>query len=792
MTVAAWGGGGGVNGAEILDDRCHAEGAGGMEQATFHVTPGQTLHVTVAGKGGDGTFFHGPSPYVPGYGGPGGYGGGGNGGTTQGLVGQDGVGFEAGGGGGGASSVSIAGSPLLVAAGGGGCGGNAGSGNYSDGGNDGSSGTNGAGQYGAQGGGPGTRNAGGGGGQYAGRDGARGQGGAGGGGGYDGGGGGGGGYYGGGGGGGSQGQYGGAGSPAATRAPGGGGGGGSDFIAPSGSAVTSSPGSWDASGRVNILWAFHVALSLNPDTVNVCSTTSCPTKVTATATVTGSTGQPVPGESVSFSSSNPGVKIGPVTDHGDGTYTTSLEPSADPGDVTITATDDSQSPPVTGTATLHQDCQPPGPATDAGGASAASVTPPKHCTKTQMRCVQQIVDRLPEGQCVVSVIDRWPRHPTAPTGTVIIRVTGAIVPLPQNFHSGPVHFPTAITSYSTCRLHRVDVARSLCIWQFGSSSETALPFAMSPRIARAFYPGDATHDVSQSSPVPVPTVPVIVPHFWSTPTGQSILKTWAIAQGGGALTVDAVLGTAKAIKDGEAAGGLAAVTNASKFIAGKANPYLTAISYGLKGGALLDTIYALAADPFDPHYKVLAVPHPLAAPRIAVSDPAGRRLVRSYLSNIELQAAVARTLDTTINRASSATTRHDPAAHKLQAEAARKYFRELAGLAGKQLALQQQIAKLLGRLLAKAHLEHKLSLAHVSVAAIEGELSKRPVAGKQASFLRGIGASASYLALYQNATATIISSPRPFNLPAIISNPALTKLELKVASVLQADAARLH
>src|SRR5205807_842844 len=105
----------------------------------------------------------------------------------------------------------------------------------------------------------------------------------------------------------------------------------------------------------------------------------------------------------------------------------------------------------------------------------------------------------------------------------------------------------------------------------------------------------------------------------------------------------------KAIKDGEAAG--AVVTEASKTIAGKANPYLTAVSLGLTIGGAADGLYSLLADPYDPHFKVVAVPHPVAAPRIAVSDPAGRRLLHSYLKNIELQAAVARTLDTTINRA---------------------------------------------------------------------------------------------------------------------------------------------
>jgi len=64
---------------------------------------------------------------------------------------------------------------------------------------------------------------------------------------------------------------------------------------------------------------------------------------TITATVSRPTG-PVPGEHVSFSSTDTSERLGPVTDNGDGTYTMTLTASHAVGAATITATDGSLDP----------------------------------------------------------------------------------------------------------------------------------------------------------------------------------------------------------------------------------------------------------------------------------------------------------------------------------------------------------------------------------------------------------------------------------------------------------------
>jgi hypothetical protein len=75
---------------------------------------------------------------------------------------------------------------------------------------------------------------------------------------------------------------------------------------------------------------------------------------TATATVKDATGNPVPGNSVGFSSSDAGEQISAVSDHGDGTYSVTIRSSTTAHQVTITATDSSASPPVSGNARLTQ------------------------------------------------------------------------------------------------------------------------------------------------------------------------------------------------------------------------------------------------------------------------------------------------------------------------------------------------------------------------------------------------------------------------------------------------------
>lgn len=97
---------------------------------------------------------------------------------------------------------------------------------------------------------------------------------------------------------------------------------------------------------------FSVSVQLSPPSIvaNGNSTT------TAIATITDAAGHPVPGQVVSFSSSDRGDKIGSTVDFRDGTYTTTIISSTMVGMPTITAVDSSVSPidKVAGSATLTQ------------------------------------------------------------------------------------------------------------------------------------------------------------------------------------------------------------------------------------------------------------------------------------------------------------------------------------------------------------------------------------------------------------------------------------------------------
>ena len=71
-------------------------------------------------------------------------------------------------------------------------------------------------------------------------------------------------------------------------------------------------------------------------------------------------GPPVAGDHIGFASSDPGEKIGAVTDNKDGTYTATITSSTTIGTATITATDSSVTPAVSGQATLAQGIGPAG------------------------------------------------------------------------------------------------------------------------------------------------------------------------------------------------------------------------------------------------------------------------------------------------------------------------------------------------------------------------------------------------------------------------------------------------
>ncbi len=93
-----------------------------------------------------------------------------------------------------------------------------------------------------------------------------------------------------------------------------------------------------------------VSVTLSPGSIiaNGSSTS------TVTATVTDAQGHPLSGQTVGFSSTDQGETIGPVTSHGDGTYTATITSSTTAGFATITATDTSVMPHVSGQASLAQ------------------------------------------------------------------------------------------------------------------------------------------------------------------------------------------------------------------------------------------------------------------------------------------------------------------------------------------------------------------------------------------------------------------------------------------------------
>ena len=96
--------------------------------------------------------------------------------------------------------------------------------------------------------------------------------------------------------------------------------------------------------------AAAVALSLSPATIRADgSATSL-----ATATVSDAGGIPVPGDEIVFSSTDPGQRIGAVTDHEDGTYSARVVASTAAGTATIAATDTTVDPGVSASATLTQ------------------------------------------------------------------------------------------------------------------------------------------------------------------------------------------------------------------------------------------------------------------------------------------------------------------------------------------------------------------------------------------------------------------------------------------------------
>jgi hypothetical protein len=113
--------------------------------------------------------------------------------------------------------------------------------------------------------------------------------------------------------------------------------------------------------------ATTASLSLSPTSVPADGSAT----TEATAHVTDANGGPVIGDRVEFRSSDPGERIGRVTETDEGIYTATVTASRTAGAVTITAVDTSVAPNVSGSATLEQ----------TGGSPLAAVAPVARITR---------------------------------------------------------------------------------------------------------------------------------------------------------------------------------------------------------------------------------------------------------------------------------------------------------------------------------------------------------------------------------------------------------------------------
>lgn len=422
---------------------------------------------------------------------------------------------------------------------------------------------------------------------------------------------------------------------------------------------TSSSATLTLDGTGLTIIGVDVSLALNPDAVNVCSS-SC-SSVLATATVTDSTsGQPVAGQSMSFSSSDPDVKIGPVTDHGDGTYTVSVEPSDEPGDVTITASDDSVTPAATGTATLYQVCSSDTASSDVQRVGADQVAvDTRHCTTTTVKCLradnvilrqrttftQVSPTEVPAFDCYVTVTD-VNKDPSPPTGYVEVDITSfSTLPLGESNIEG-------------CDLEPHPPAAALCM--------ESLLFDPGPWEVNADYPGDPLHKPSTGQPA----------SFTVGPAGpyKNKLKD-ILADTSGAFAAESAFGGIPLAAYGGTPGAVLAGT-------------FTSLAYST------DWLSKHLKDPPDPAYRSVLRPRRSSMPRVSSAATPMARFLGALLSNAKEFRAVSQVLPTTLNRAVTAGKAGDVKARTMQITAAVNYLDQLAGLMAKEITLQESLAGL--------------------------------------------------------------------------------------------------
>jgi YVTN family beta-propeller protein len=176
----------------------------------------------------------------------------------------------------------------------------------------------------------------------------------------------------------------------------------------------------------------HLALSLSPTSIlaNGSSTT------TATATVSDANGNPVSGESLGFTSSDGGEKIGPVGEPEPGTYSATVTASRSPGTASITAIDDSALPSISAHATLTQTSTKTFALgrvkriVGAGTAELFVVVPgPGDLSLLGARVVRQHARDVSGAVRVMIVTKGETRRRLREIGTVVVKVTVAFTPV---------------------------------------------------------------------------------------------------------------------------------------------------------------------------------------------------------------------------------------------------------------------------------------------------------------------------------------------------------------------------
>ena len=413
-----------------------------------------------------------------------------------------------------------------------------------------------------------------------------------------------------------------------------------------------------------------------------------------------------------------------------------------------------------------------GPLASAAGAG--------HCINMTLKCLNATLPT--PAVCVVTTTDIT-QNPTPPTGKVGIQwsLVG---------HSDSAFYQSSCTLIS----HQDGGKSSSCTDNYAPVGEFDGPD--SPKVTlkvTVVYepPGVSDRFLSASAYVtvsPEPSQPE-----WSSAGGKNILKYWSVAEGGGYIATKAVLDSAKTTEAAAKLVGpeaVAGLSGATKFIVGKANPYLYAVGTGLQIAAWGDAAYAVFIDPIDPHYKVVAKPEPMRAPTVTVANDQDQRMLNSFLNNVEMQHAITTVLGITEDRATSAHEVGDKHAYQLQERAISRYLDELASLTDAQLASQIAIERVLTKMLTAAHIGPIFSLPQVPHASYAAEVALDPQTLEQAQLLLSVGATNSYVANLETVEEDA-RIPARIDLLTDIVSPAMIRDERNVAEMLRAEALKV-